>query len=515
MASSVNLPSFKAAGRHARQPTGLDTRAKLSRGDAKTSAISARQRAGLDALAALAQHNWAASPTAMQPALREPASPIPSRESRSQRPHHRSSKILAVSVIGLTVAGIWLVVSWPPMRYAVYVAWVMPLVELALLICGQIYFRYGYREARPGIFRHLIIQITTTGREQVRVSEIIRQIRDYQLTMDYEIWVVTEPGTPTEYPLADRVLTVPHNFTAKSQKKARALEYSRRVRKSMGLERGDVKILFNDDDVTLTRGYIERAFAADYDICEGIVTPRTSYAVRPFGHFAVSHADDIRTHACLVYCSVFQGILRHPLHVHGEGMTVTGEAEGLITWDIPLVASEDLAFGQRAARRRTGLQWGWFHEYAEVTSPWTLRDFIVQRSRWLWGDIHAIGHRDVMPLSAAFRVVAKYVLGVLGLICSAVGLYLRLSGRIPATSPVLNYAKLALLAWVAVIFSCGWIGAGSATSTYNDDSRLIAGVVAVLMMPLSVALTFAAIVVPLIQGDPRTFRVIAKTRGNR
>ena len=299
----------------------------------------------------------------------------------------------------------------------------------------------------------------------------------------------------------------------RSAKKARALEYSRLVRMRMGLERGDVKILFNDDDVGLTQGYIERAFTADYDICEGIVTPRTLYAVRPFGHFAVSHADDIRTHACLVYCSVFQGILGRPLHVHGEGLTVTGEAEGLITWDIPLVASEDLAFGQRA--RTEDLRWGWFHEYAEVTSPWSVRDFLVQRSRWLWGDIHAITHRDVMPLMAAVRVVAKYAVGVLALVCSVAGLYLRISGRIPATDMVLSYAKLSLLAWVGLFFACGWIAAGSATSARNDDSRLLAGVIAVLMMPVSVALTFAALVVPLLQGDPRTFRVIAKTRGRK
>jgi len=511
--------TFPKSSSPARQKAALDALIALAQGDAEVRTTSRRQRAGLDTHVMLAQRELAwriPVATATRSVLLETAAATRSpAKPRSSRSASSSSKILAVSVIALTVAGVWLAVSWPPMRYVVYAAWMIPLTELVLLACGQINYRYGYREAPSGTFRKLIIQITTAGHEQARVSEIIKQIRDYRLTMNYRIWVVTEPGTSTDYPLADRVLTVPSDFVASSQKKARALEYSRRARKSMGLERGDVKILFNDDDVTLTKGYIERAFAADYDICEGIVTPRTSYAVRPFGHFAVSHADDIRTHACLVYCSVFQGILRRPLHVHGEGMTVTGEAEGLITWDIPLVASEDLAFGQRAAQRRAGLRWGWFHEYAEVTSPWTLRDFIIQRSRWLWGDIHAIGHRDVMPLSAAIRVVAKYVLGVLGLICSMTGLYLRVSGRIPATSLVLSYAKLSVLSWVAVIFTCGWIGAGSATSARNGDSRLVAGVLAVLMMPLSVALTFAAIVVPLIQGDPRTFRVIAKTRGNR
>jgi hypothetical protein len=418
--------------------------------------------------------------------------------------------IIGVAVVLLTAATFWAAVLWPPMRYAVYAAWMMPVGELVLLAIGQAWFHYRYREAPVGSFTQLVIQVTTAGREHERVTEIIRQIREYHLSMDHQIWVVTEPGYRSDYPLADVVLTVPRDFSAKSAKKARALEYSRLTRVSMGLERGDVKILFNDDDVSLTKGYIERAFAADYDICQGIVTPRTLYAVRPFGHFAVSHADDIRTHACLVYCSVFQGILGRPLHVHGEGLTVTGEAEGLITWDIPLVASEDLAFGQRARTER--LQWGWFHEYAEVTSPWSFRDFFIQRRRWLWGDIHAITHRNVMPLSSAVLVSLKYVVGVLGLVCSAAGLYLRFTGRIPATSIVLSYGKLSVLAWVGLFFTCGWIAAGSATSRRNSDSRLFAGVVAVLMMPVSVALTLAAIMVPLLRGDPRTFQTIAKTR---
>ena len=453
----------------------------------------------------LSSHLWS---------LTEPVTTAGPQGKAARHWHYRvSSRFPLVAMVLVTAAMLWAVVTWPPIRCLVYAAWMMPLGELALLVIGQLWFRFHYREGPPGAFTRLIIQVTTTGHEHERVTEIIRQIRDYQLTMNYQIWVVTEPGSRTDYQLADLVIIVPRDFSARSAKKARALEYSRRVRVRKGLDRSDVKILFNDDDVSLTKGYIERAFAADYDICEGIVTPRTCYAIRPFWHFALSHADDIRTHACLVYCAVFQGILNRPVHVHGEGLTVTGAAERAITWDIPLIASEDLAFGQQAARARN-LRWGWFHEYAEVTSPWSLRDFMIQRSRWLWGDIHAIGHRDVMPLAAALRVSAKYVAGVLGLAYSAAGLYLRATGRIPATSPILTYAKLSIVSWVGVIFACGWIGASSATSARNDDSRLLAGVMAVLMMPVSVALTFAAVVVPLAEGDPRTFRVIRKTRSS-
>jgi hypothetical protein len=449
--------------------------------------------------------------------------PLPSRPDKIRRvyapsgpvPHgHRhwalQGTIIAVLLVGIAAA-LWLAATWPGAHYMVYVAWMLPIAELALLVLGQAHFRLWFREAPPARFSEMIIQITTAGHEPARVTEIIKQIRGYTLTMNYEIWVVTEPGYPTEYQLADRVLVVPLGFEAKSQKKARALEYSRRIRHKLGLERGDVKILFNDDDVTLTEAYINRAFAADYDVCEGVITPRTRYADWPPWHFLVSHADDVRTHSCLVYCSVFQGMLRRPLHVHGEGLVVTGEAEGLVTWDWPVTASEDLVFGQRAAG--LGLEWGWFHEYAEVTSPWGLRDYLTQRRRWLWGDIHAITHRAVISFPAAVLVAGKYVIGMTALLCSAVGWYLRLTGKIQATAGIFDYAKLSVLAWVAVFFACGWIGASSAQEGRGDDSRLLAGVVAVVMVPVSLLLTLAAVLVPLAQGDPRTFTVIRKTKG--
>ena len=44
---------------------------------------------------------------------------------------------------------------------------------------------------------------------------------------------------------------------------------------------------------------------------------------------------------------------------------------------------------------------------------------------------------------------------------------------------------------------------------------MMAGVMAVLMAPASLVLTFAAIAISLIQGDPRTFRTIRKTRNRR
>ena len=419
------------------------------------------------------------------------------------------------SITGTLTAGLILtaglaVIRWPAARVLVYAAWMTPLAELGFLLAGHAWFRWRFRTAPDGKFTEAVIQVTTKGAEYGRVSEILAQVRSYDLPMPYQLWVVLEPGHRTDYPRADQVLVVPALFRARSERKARALEYSRQARETAGLARADVKVIFNDDDVSLTKAYIERAFAADYDICEGVVAPRTGYGLRPFGHFLASHADDIRTHACLVYCSVFQGILGRPLHVHGEGLAVTGAAEREVTWDWPVTASEDLVFGHRAVK--AGLSWGWFHEYAEVTSPWSVKDFLTQRERWLWGDLHAIRHRSALPLASAAVVTGKYLAGILALVCSAAGLYLRVTGAIPATSPVFQYAKLSILAWVAVFFACGWIGASAERPARDNDSRLLAGVLAVVMMPASLILTFAAIVVPLVKGNPGTFKTIRKTR---
>ena len=446
---------------------------------------------------------------ARKPALRSAAPVIPSSPQRHARTGHRKSGAAAGLLVTVTILAVLVALTrFSPVRWMVYAAWMVPIAELAMLTCGQLAYRYRFREAAPCTFTKLIIQITTTGREYAKVSEIIADIRACNIKADYQVWVVTEPGQPCAYQLADRVLVVPEAFTARSRSKARALEYSRRVRDAEGLARPDVKILFSDDDVTLTEAYINRAFAADYDVCEGAVVPRTGYGAGPAGHFLASHADDIRTHSCLVYCSVFQGILGRPIHVHGEGLVVTGAAERLVTWDWPVLASEDLVFGQRAAS--AGLTWGWFHEYAEITSPWSLRDFLIQRRRWLWGDIHAITRRDVLPLGPATLILGKYVVGVIALMASAAGLYLRATGGIPPSAGALDYAKLSIVAWVGVFFACGWIGAATAGQT--SDARLLAGVEAVMMMPVSLILTFAAIVIPLGQGNPRSFEVITKTK---
>ncbi len=340
--------------------------------------------------------------------------------------------------------------------WIVLVSFLSPGIEALMLATGEWWYHARFRRNRER-FSEMIIQITTTGREVVRVNEIIWEIHSHDLSMPYQVWVVNEPGLDDTYPGADRVITVDPEFTSQAEYKARALEYSRLIRLQEGYARDDVKILFVDDDTSPTFEYIETAFVGDYDLCQGVTAPRIKYGEGPFRHFLLSHMDDMRFLACFVFCSFFQGVVGKPLYVHGEGLCVTGAAESVATWNYPIFASEDLVFGHNAAFKgltedlvfganasTRGLTWGFFHEYIQLTSPWTWGAYLKQRRRWLWGNIHAMTHRRVLPKWSAFLVGAKYATGFLTYGTSSVAAVLIFGGivRPPAIVYTWCYASL-------------------------------------------------------------------------
>jgi Glycosyl transferase family group 2 len=389
-----------------------------------------------------------------------------------------------------------------------------PAVEVLIMAVGEWWVHARFRQD-PGRFSRLIIQITTVGREPDRVNEILWEIHSKQLSMPYETWVVTEPGDQDSYSGADRLIVVPPQFQVQSQYKARALEYSRRIRHAEGLDRDDVKILYLDDDTSPTLAYIETAFAADYDLSQGAVANRNRYGSLPLQHFFLSHMDDLRLLGCFTYCALSQGVLGRPLYVHGEGLTVTGSAEASITWDYPMYASEDLVFGHNGAD--LGHTWGYFHEYIENTSPWTWQAFVKQRRRWLWGNLHGIGNRDVLPLGSAIALMANYVLGSLTYVASVAAVVLLFTGvitNVPYAVYVVYWSSFAC--WIGSYAMSGWINSGR-------DPNEVAGVpayyamrcwqalAAALLAPITATWAFAVGIGCFYQGDPKNFEVIAKT----
>jgi hypothetical protein len=357
--------------------------------------------------------------------------------------------------------------------------------------------RRNGRETFLPLPRLLIIQITTVGNEGT-VNEIIRRIRGYQLDLPHKIWVATEPWASADYRGADEVIVVPENFHCQASYKARALEYTRRLRVERRLNDFYVKVLFLDDDCVPTKSYVEKVFRADYDVCEGIPTPRTGY-----GRF-LSHMDDLRTINCLYMCSVFQGI-GHPVHVHGEGLCVRATAEALVTWDYEMFASEDLVFGHMAAF--AGMTWGFVWDYVEITSPFTWKDFLTQRRRWLWGNIHAIRH--VLPLRSSVLLIVLYIYGLFTFVVSTVGIVLALTGALHLPSGMMPWLVASMVFWFSMFGLSGAINSGGGES--RGIRRLGDIAAAVLLAFVTSAVAIGVQIVALFKGNPHRFEVIQKT----
>ena len=379
----------------------------------------------------------------------------------------------------------------------ILVAWLTPILCAAMILTGAL---RASRTGRRPVFPPptlLIIQITTVGNEKT-VNEIIRRIRGYRLSIPYTIWIATEPWASATYHGADELIVVPKGFECQASYKARALEYTRQVRAQRRLNDYDVKILFLDDDCVPTKSYVEKVFRADYDVCEGIPTPRTGY-----GRF-LSHMDDLRTINCLYMCSVLQGI-GHPIHVHGEGLCVRGSAEAVVTWDYEMFASEDLVFGHMARVR--GMTWGFVWDYVEITSPFTWGDFLTQRRRWIWGNIHAI--RRVLPLPSSILLGGLYAYGVLTFVLSTIGIALTLTGALVVRSDILPWLIASVALWLSMFALSGWINSGSGAT--GPVRRLWDVIAAVLLAFVTSAVAIGVQVVALVKGNPHRFEVIQKT----
>lgn len=397
--------------------------------------------------------------------------------------------------------------------WVLLLAYFRPLFEMGLLLLGEWWYQTHYRED-PEQFSRYLIQITSVGKEVERVNEILAEIRAYPMTMLYQIWVVIEPGFSEDYPLADRVIVVPRDFVAVSQYKCRALEYTRTLRQAMGWVGRDTKITFLDDDTSPTWQFLEKAYAGDYDICQGLTAPRVFYGAWPLTHFFLSHIDDLRFHNCMTYCSTFQGIFNAPLFVHGEGLTIRAATENQVHWNFRIFASEDLTFGCNAAHQ--GFKWGWFHEYIELTSPWTWNAYFKQRRRWMWGNLHAIYNRDVLPLGPAIRVGIRYVLSLFTFLGSAAALILNLMGKIHIHHVWYELFWCSLILWLLNFAMSGWVNSGkhitdqpSKTFWWNRIKQTAA---AVVLTPFSASFTVIALITTLYMGNPRSFEVIGKTR---
>ena len=192
--------------------------------------------------------------------------------------------------------------------------------------------------------------------------------------------------------------------------------------------------------------------------------------------------------------------------MHGEGLCLRGSAEELVTWNYPVVASEDFTIGQNAVEM--GLKWGFVWEYVQLRSPLTFADFLKQRRRWLWGNIHAMRHGLVPPLGGSI-VAVRWVLGAVIEVLVTAALFLVPLGIWHPPTELLVILIISVAMWFGAFIGACWIGA-------NEDGvplrrKIRNTVIGTVLAPVSAAITVYAILRNVVKGDPKSFEVIQKT----
>lgn len=427
--------------------------------------------------------------------------------------------------------------------WAVLATFLIPLWELGLMVVGILYALLRFKRSAEDAEK-MIIQITTLGREQELVQRTVNVIRSYKLKFPYEIWVVVEPGYSTDYTSVDRVLVVPPDFESRAVDKARALHYALSERIRLNLANQFIKVLLLDDDTCPSRRYVVNSYKGDYDYCQGVTVVNREYGTGPWQHWLSSLLDGIRVRNCLIYCSCTQGITNKPLFVHGEGLCLRGHAERIVGWNWPIVASDDLVHGTNAAYQ--GFSWGYHLSYIQLVSPWTIRESILQKHRWTWGNFMAIGSRDIMPLSVAVPKALKYGVGFVSIACSLIGIIALYLGYIKVPAQVHGIYLTSLAAWLGSYGLAGWLNSGGTatrerirTKSKADGQRrpimpwrvrfvafrIWQTVVGIIMCPVTAIAPVVIITLAVVMGKDRrhgpykrkdgkgfTFEVIDKTR---
>lgn len=261
----------------------------------------------------------------------------------------------------------------------------------------------------------IIFQITTKYCPEVVERAVLSIRRSCELIgfSNYEIWIVTDRDAKVD---GARVIIVPDDFKCKAKFKARALEYSRRLRKPSR----KIWIYFMDEECFITEQTIK---ALTYYIKKwGEERPIASGPLLFIngGEKLLWYADALRTFQC--YACAYNLKRRGFWFLHGENTLVRSDIEQLITWEFETLI-EDAYFSIGA--KKLGVKMGWHGGVIYAPSPQSFIDFIKQRRRWFSGWIKLI----ISPYSKGLKALIIYhfipwALSGLGLITSFLGISL-------------------------------------------------------------------------------------------
>ncbi len=388
--------------------------------------------------------------------------------------------------------------------YLISIIWLSPFFYVTLLLLGKAYNMKKRKHVRKGSVRKniekIIFQIPTIGNIQM-VNKTFQTVKGYGLPVDVETWVIIEEwDTHKEEYVADKVVVVPASFECDDLYKSRALEYARRLRQKMvadGTLSLNYMLFQGDDDALPSKDFMEEGLTVDADIMIGTIAPTVKGVLTTLIGYE-------RCVACGMFCNFFTNI-EEPIWAHGEGTCMVSKVDQSISYDlsdyspdpkIKLISSEDLFYFQKASLR--GFSTFNSEKKIYIIPPLTFNDAVVQRRRWMWGQLRILRYK-LLPLKNRLRIGVFGYSGLWLYALSTLGVPLKYLGIINIPDVVLPFTYATLILWFAI--------RGYTIGKIMGWKHAVGGILASYV---TVTLNFALQVIGFIKGDPKKFEVIRK-----
>jgi hypothetical protein len=388
--------------------------------------------------------------------------------------------------------------------YLISIIWLSPFFYVTILLLGKVYNMKKRKKVRKGNVKKniekIIFQIPTIGNAGM-VNKTFQRVKGYGLPAEVETWVIIEEWDThkNEYG-ADKVVVVPASFECEDLYKSRALEYARRMRQQMvadGTLTPNYLLFQGDDDAVPSKEFMEEGLTVDADIIMGTIAPTVKGVL-------TTVIDYERCVACGMFCNFFTNI-EEPIWAHGEGTCMTAKVDQAISYDlsdyapdpkIKLISSEDLFYFQKASLY--GFSTFNSEKKVYIIPPLTFHDAVVQRKRWMWGQLRILKYK-LLPLKNRLRIAVFGYSGLWLYALSTLGVPLKYLGIINIPDAVLPFTYATLVLWFAI--------RGYTIGKIMGWKHGIAGILASYV---TVTLNFILQIVGFIQGDPKKFEVIRK-----
>ncbi|PVU74453.1 hypothetical protein DDW11_05995 [Sulfolobus sp. SCGC AB-777_G06] len=261
----------------------------------------------------------------------------------------------------------------------------------------------------------VIFQITSRGFNVNAVMRSVESVKYWakKYLKDYEIWLVTEPDALINDIDGVKVIKVPSDFSTNNNTKfkARALEYAKGLRRDYA--RDDVWVYFMDEESVVGEdtilGIIDFIENNRGEIGQGLIIYSNLFGE----NLLTSLADSIRSSldVSLYYFQIMTGFV---IWMHGSHLLMRSDIEASIGWDFGTTWGEDSLFILEAQRRGYSLRWLKGRLYEQ--SPFTIRDFLKQRRRWVFHSLDVLRRKTSVKVKTSyFYSLLAWALGFLNL----------------------------------------------------------------------------------------------------